>query len=61
MTDLDRIEALTDWCREHAKHPPPTDLLYDAVGAIANMRHLAKLLPRLRAIAAQKALREAME
>lgn len=38
--NLDKIEALIDWCRDHVR-PPPSDLLYAAAGAVANMRHEA--------------------
>jgi len=37
---LAKIEALTDWCREHVR-PPPADLLYDAVGALESLRRAA--------------------
>jgi hypothetical protein len=37
---LDKIEVLLDWCREHVR-PPPADLLYDAVGALQSLRSAA--------------------
>lgn len=36
--DLDAIEALTDWCRANVAIPP-SHLIYNAAGAVANLRH----------------------
>lgn len=39
--NLDKIEALVDWLR-HTKDltvKPPERMIYDAAGAVANLRH----------------------
>jgi hypothetical protein len=35
--DILRVEALTSWCRAHIE-PPPADILYGAVSAIARLK-----------------------
>ena len=37
--DLDRVEALTQWCRDNVAAPPAA-LLYAAVGAVENLRRM---------------------
>lgn len=37
--NLDKIEALVDWLRSSSRIKPGPSMIYDAAGAVANLRH----------------------